>query len=108
MAGGANHFQREIGGCLVEYRYLLLADDFTYLINRRIRHTQFQQQQLAFDVIAQCHIGDVDDVHELEQLLGNLADHLVRPDRDQRQARHVRILGRRHIERFDVVAARRK
>ncbi len=45
-------------------------------------------------------------VHQLVQLLGNLLHHLVRTGGDYGHSRERGVLGRRHRQRLDVVAAR--
>jgi len=44
--------------------------------------------------------------YQLVELAGDLLDDLIGPRGDQRQARYRGVVGRRHRQRFDVVAAR--
>ena len=66
------------------------------------------QHQLALDVVALGQVDDLDDVDQLVQLLRDLLDHVVGADGDDRHPRQRRVLGRRHGQRLDVVAARRE
>ena len=59
-------------------------------------------------MVTLCHVGHRHDIHELQQLLVDLVDHLVGADRDQRQSRVEGILGSRHRQRLNVVTARRE
>src|SRR6185312_7643686 len=64
------------------------------------------EHELALDVLALGEVDHLHHVHELVQLLGDLLDDLVGSHGHDRHARHGRILGGRHGERLDVVAAR--
>jgi hypothetical protein len=68
----------------------------------------FQQRELAFDVVGARHVGDLDDVDELAELLLDLIDDGFGPGRDERQARHGLVGRGRDIQALDVVAARGK
>ncbi len=57
-------------------------------------------------MFAQRHVVNVDDIDELRELRIELTDRGIGPRDDQRHARHGRIVGRRDVERVDVVAAR--
>ena len=56
-------------------------------------------------------VGQVDHLHDLDQLvelLGDLLDDIVRAGGHDRHTRHRCVLGRRDGERLDIVAARGK
>jgi hypothetical protein len=58
-----------------------------------------------------CAFGQVDHFHHFDQavqVLGDLLDDVVRTAGDDGHARQRRIFGRRHGQRFDVVAAGRE
>jgi hypothetical protein len=57
---------------------------------------------LARDVL------DVDDVHELQELVRDLLDHGLVAGRDERETRYRGVVGRGDAQGLDVVAARRK
>src|SRR5439155_20804919 len=68
----------------------------------------FDQHELALDVGRFRQIDHFDHLDELVQLFCNLLDYVVRTRGDYGHARKRLVFGRRHGERFDVVAARRK
>ena len=77
-----------------------------HLVAVLARRAHLDEHQLALDVVA---LGQVDDLHHLDQLvqlLGDLLDDVVGARGDDRHPRHRRVLGRRHGQRLDVVAAR--
>ena len=85
-----------------------LLDDGRELLRRAIRDVQLEQRELALDVIGLRHVGDVDDVDELAELLLDLIDDGFGSRRDERQARDGFVGRRRDVQALDVVAARRK
>src|SRR5512144_3149929 len=64
------------------------------------------EHQLALDVVPFGEVDDLHDVDELVQLLRDLLDHVVGAGGDAGHPRHRHVLGRRNGQRFDVVAAR--
>ena len=77
-----------------------------HLVAVLARCAHLDEHQLALDVVALGQVDDLHDLDELVQLLRDLLDHVVRAGGDDRHPRHRRVLGRRHRQRLDVVAAR--
>src|SRR5690606_17889529 len=60
------------------------------------------EHELALDVRALGDVDHLDHVHQAVQVLGDLLDDLVRPDRDHGQARQRGVLGGRDGQGLDV------
>ncbi len=71
-------------------------------------HLQFEQHELALQMLAAGHVLDADDVDQLVQLVGDLLDHRVRPFGDEGDARYRRIVRGGYRKGLDVVAAGRE
>src|SRR6188472_3044900 len=63
------------------------------------------QQQLALHRLRRLELDDLDDVHELVELLGHLLEREVLDGDDDRHPRDARLLGGAHRERGDVEPA---
>jgi hypothetical protein len=79
-----------------------------HLLALLAHRAHLDQHQLALGVAAFGQVDDLDDLDQPVQVLGDLLDDLVGAGGDDGHARQRRVLGRRHGQALDVVAAGRE
>src|SRR5262249_24944213 len=89
----------------IEHASARAYDITSHDVRLLVTNLQFEQHELALEMLPAGHVFDADDVDELVQLVGDLLDHRVGPFGDECDARYRWVVRGRYRKGFDVVAA---
>src|SRR5882672_951236 len=108
VLAAADELHRVMALRVVEHARVELLHRGLELLAGAVRDLQLEQRELALDVIRARHVGDLDHVDELAELLADLLDDGVGARSHEREPRHGLVGRGRDIQALDVVAARGK